>query len=656
MGERALVDAAERERIRTSLDENLLVEAAASTGKTTELVTRIVNVLATGRARVDQILAVTFTEKAAGELKLRLREELEHARHDRRGTGGCQSADPAARPGNIEHAIAHLEEAQVNTIHGFCADLLHERPIEAGVDPRFGVLAEGEAARTFAQAFDAWLQQTLADPPDGVRRALRRRSPAGFGDRDSKERPTERLRKAAADLTEWRDFPAPWRRETFERKAIIDQIVAHLIDFAELIDRVSNRRGDRLCLDVRPAVLAVRAIQTHDKLRPRRRDYDGVEASLVELAANRNLANARHGSGAQYGEGITRATVVEQHRKIVAVLQNFRRVADADLAALLRDELRAPMATYAALKRDAGRLDFVDLLLEARDLVRDHAEVRAGFQRRFTRIFVDEFQDTDLLQAEILLLLAADDPAERDWRRVKPAPGRLFIVGDPKQAIYRFRRADVGVYQQVKTQLQDRGVASVALTTSFRAVASIQKLVNRAFAPLMSRRSGQALATESAQADYVPLSPHRDEVADQPSIVVLPVPHPYGMRRVAAAAIERSLPDAVGAFVSWLVTESGWQVTERLPPSESQSDIGSVRLSGGVPVAARHICLLFRRFESFGTDMTRAYVDALEARELPHLLVGGRTFHDREEVTTLRAALAAVEYLRRPPAFSSGSV
>jgi len=658
VGEHVLVDAAERERIRTSLDESLLVEAAAGTGKTSELVTRIVNVLATGGARVDQMLAVTFTEKAAGELKLRLREGLEHARHeltDPHGHGdhddrwdhddsGDSHQDQATRLRNIEHAIAHLEEAQVSTIHGFCADLLHERPVEAGVDPQFDVLAEPES--TFRQAFDGWLQQTLADPPDGVRRALRRRSAGGFGEQTARERPTERLRKAATDLAEWRDFPAPWRRETFERKAIIDQIVAHLIDFAELADRVSNRRSDRLYLDVRPALLAARAIQTHDELRPRRRDYDGVEATLVELAANRNFINPRKGSGAQYGDTVSRATVVEQHKRIVDVLRNFRRVADADLAALLQAELRAPMDTYAALKRDAGRLDFVDLLLEARDLVRDHDDVRGDFQRRFTRIFVDEFQDTDPLQAEILLLLAADDPAQRDWRQVRPAPGKLFIVGDPKQSIYRFRRADVGVYQRVKAQLQERGVAAVSLTTSFRAVPSIQRLVNRAFAPLMSGGGGQTETLESPQADYVPLSPHRDEVDGQPSIVVLPVPSPYGVRRIAASAIERSLPDAVGAFVSWLVTESGWQVTERLAPvSEADAHAaGSDRSSGQVPVAARHVCLLFRRFESFGSDMTRPYVEALEARELPHLLVGGRTFHDREEVTTMRAALAAVEY------------
>ena len=135
------------------------------------------NVLAAGGARVDQMLAVTFTEKAAGELKLRLREGLERARLDPMTGAGARAGDHTARLRNIEHAIAQLEEAQVSTIHGFCADLLHERPVEAGVDPQFDVLAEAE--RTFGQAFDVWLQRTLGNPPDGVRRACAAAPPAG---------------------------------------------------------------------------------------------------------------------------------------------------------------------------------------------------------------------------------------------------------------------------------------------------------------------------------------------------------------------------------------------------------------------------------------------------------------------------------------------
>src|SRR5438270_6232641 len=162
-----------RRAIAEALDDTLVVEAAAGTGKTTELVHRILRVLATGRALMVQIVAVTFTEKAAGELKLRLREALEQER---------ASAGEAAVRERLEHALATLEEAHVNTIHGFCAELLRERPVEACVEPLFRVLTEPLADRLYSRAFRAWLQEALNDPPEGVRRALRRTSaPIGRG-------------------------------------------------------------------------------------------------------------------------------------------------------------------------------------------------------------------------------------------------------------------------------------------------------------------------------------------------------------------------------------------------------------------------------------------------------------------------------------------
>src|SRR3984893_2554366 len=176
----ASLDEAARRAICDSLDETLIVEAAAGTGKTTELVNRIVRVLATGRATMVEIVAVTFTEKAAGELKLRLREELERARG--------RATDPQVCD-RLELALETLEEAHVNTIHGFCAELLRERPVEARVDPLFAVLTEPEADRLYQRAFGAWLQQALQNPPEGLRRALRRTSGMGDGSPSGSWRP-----------------------------------------------------------------------------------------------------------------------------------------------------------------------------------------------------------------------------------------------------------------------------------------------------------------------------------------------------------------------------------------------------------------------------------------------------------------------------------
>jgi ATP-dependent exoDNAse (exonuclease V) beta subunit len=196
-------DAQARHLIANALDETLVVEAAAGTGKTTELVGRIVRILAEGRTTVDKIVAVTFTEKAAGELKLRLRERLDRER---------TAMESAEARGLLDAALTGLEEAHISTIHGFCAELLRERPVEARIDPLFEVLTEPSASRLFDDAFGRWLQEQLADPPPGVRRALRR---TAFGGDDG---PIDRLRNAAWELTGWRDFTGDWTRNPFERE------------------------------------------------------------------------------------------------------------------------------------------------------------------------------------------------------------------------------------------------------------------------------------------------------------------------------------------------------------------------------------------------------------------------------------------------------
>jgi ATP-dependent helicase/nuclease subunit A len=604
-------DAVARQMIAEALDDTVVVEAAAGTGKTTELVGRIVRILASGRARVDNIVAVTFTEKAAGELKLRLREALDDARTD--AAGDARDA--------LNAALRSLEEAHVSTIHGFCAELLRERPVEARVDPLFTVLTEPQAERLFEHAFGGWIQEQLKNPSEGIRRALRRSVWQGFGDTTREETPIDRLRRAAWELASWRDFTAPWTKPDFDRVPAIEALVDELQAFASMTAGPSYAK-DPLHLDTEAArnLAAEIEIQREGAGPSGDYDYDGWEARLVDLSRGRAFSRVRHGRGPGYKPGVSRQRLIEAYEALRATLDQLRFGADADLAARLQTELRGAIDEYEALKARNGALDFLDLLLKARDLVRGNASVRQGFQRRFTHIFVDEFQDTDPLQAEILLLLAADDPDLTDWRTVVPIPGRLFIVGDPKQSIYRFRRADVAIYRDVCARLVAAGAKHVKLTTSFRSVPGIQAFVNAAFDPVMDGDPA------TLQADYVPLTPHRDPLSGQPAVVVLPVPAPYGTRNVSAVRIEESLPDAVGAFLEWLIRDSGWKV------------------DGWRPVQARDVCILFRRFLSFGEDVTQPYVRALEARGVRHVLVGGKTFHNREEVETIRAALSAVEW------------
>jgi ATP-dependent exoDNAse (exonuclease V) beta subunit len=144
----SLADAEARRRILTDFDTTLFVEAAAGTGKTTALVGRIVALVCEGVSTLERIVAVTFTEKAAGEMKLRLRTEIERARN---------AADILPeRSVRLAKALSQLELARIGTIHAFCGDLLRERPVEAGVDPLFEVAAEDQAGDLMDRAFDGW--------------------------------------------------------------------------------------------------------------------------------------------------------------------------------------------------------------------------------------------------------------------------------------------------------------------------------------------------------------------------------------------------------------------------------------------------------------------------------------------------------------------
>lgn len=633
-----LADQQDRDLISTALDDTLIVEAAAGTGKTTELVHRIVRVIETGRAEVTEIVLVTFTEKAAGELKLRLRETLEESR-------GAAAAGSKERE-RLDNSLRRLEEAQISTIHGFCADLLRERPVEARVDPLFAVLTEAQARRLYDAAFQTWFQEQLGNPPEGIQRSLRRPSFAGFGaGAENEDGPVERLRNAGWDLIQWRDFDGEWQRPPFDRHGRIDALVQRLHEFADLSTDPAYQY-DSFYLDTRPARQLREEIVRTEKVTPR--DHSRLEGTLIELGKNRQFRQARKGSGKLYRPNVPREDVTRARDELQAELTRFETDANADLAALLRRELRACAQKYEEAKAKAGALDFLDLLLTARNLVRSDGEVRRSFQQRFKRLFVDEFQDTDPLQAEILLLLAADDPTTADWRKVRPIPGKLFIVGDPKQSIYRFRRADVGIYRVVAEMLKAAGAKPVTLRTSFRARPNIQRTINASFEPVMTGDQN------SSQASYVPLEPFRTDSPEQPSVVVLPVPEPYGKQRIANTSIDASQPDAVGAFVDWLIHGSNWKVAERPSAADPAGayDIAPTVALGFkpaekerlVPIQARHICLLFRRFVSWEQDMTRLYVRALEARGIPHLLVGGRSFHNRGEIETLRAALAAIEW------------
>jgi ATP-dependent exoDNAse (exonuclease V) beta subunit len=563
------------------------LEASAGTGKTTQLIDHIVHCVGAG-TRLERIVAVTFTHAAAGEMKLRLREEL--------GKAGESAAD--------------LELAFVGTIHSFCARLLRERPVEAGVDPRFVELDEQRAAALFAVVFRRWVERRLSEPSPTLRRAITRLTWRDDGEgRD----PLASLRKAAWSLVEWRDHPTPWAHPTVDRAAALDSIVAGAREIAAM--RRECRSGDSLIWGL--TSVAEFAARADRREAISARDDDVLESDAIGLRRDARLRYLKKGTG-YLSKTVKRDELYDRWGRLALEIGRFRDAVDADLAASLRDELWELVGLYQEAKQRVGQVDFSDLLFRARDLLQND-DARGYFQSRFDRIFVDEFQDTDPVQAEVLLLLAANDVTVRDWPQAIPKPGKLFLVGDPKQSIYQFRRADVERYQRVKSILTGAGVRQETLQVCRRAVQPILDFVNAAFEPLMREK-------------YLPLVGGRPAIEGQPAIIALPMPSPYSKRNVSAKAIEKCAPDAVAGFVQWLIEESGWHVRD---PETLQL----------VAVAPEHVCILFRNFFStFTGDVTREYVRALEARNIPHILVGSKSFHGREEILVIRAALRAVEW------------
>ena len=230
--------------------------------------------------------------------------------------------------------------------------------------------------------------------------------------------------------------------------------------------------------------------------------WDGWEAALVALAATPRLRASEEGHRARRLPSASRATRrLPRTRDLLHDLRAFRDLADADLAALLHEEMRECLRRYEERKQEAGALDFLDLLIKARDLVCDNADVCREFRERFRVILVDEFQDTDPLQAELLLL------PRRRRRRQRCGRARSSSSAIPSSRSIASAAPTSAPIAALRDELGDSGATAVTLQTSFRSVPAIQHFVNAAF------RDDMDGDRDALQADYVPLLPHRADIA-----------------------------------------------------------------------------------------------------------------------------------------------
>jgi ATP-dependent helicase/nuclease subunit A len=579
------VDEHVREEIRTATAENLLVEAGAGTGKTTVLVRRIVEVLRSGRATVDDVAVVTFTEKAATELAARVREGLEGARRD---------ATDAAERTRLNEALRGLYRARIETLHAFATSLLRERPVEARVDPGLRPLDEVAASLLFDEVYEDWLSEVLAGADPALERALRR----GFD--------LEHLRDAAQILDDNRAaLPlAPLTYDAPDIATCAKAIAGAAADLRALAPRCTKPDEDKGYLQL-DAFLAYadRVAEAED------------EAELERLILFR-WPRPNRNAGTQ-GNWETpddcrhmKATVGDVTDAVEACHTALRTDALAGVLGLLQEYV----ARHAERRRTDGVATFDDLLLWARDMLRDDLDVRRYFQDRYRAVLVDEFQDTDPLQAEIALYLTSDGRHERDWRALRPAPGKLFVVGDPKQSIYRFRRADIAIYDAVK-----RGPLAGELRQiqqNFRSVGGVLAFVNRVFASVFG--AGEAGA-QAAHVDLLPTS--GDRVADLAGVIVVP----GDGSATTADEVRTQESERLAALLHRAVE------VERWPVRDARTD--ALR-----PARWRDVAILMPT--RTGLETLR---DALEALEIPYRADGARGFFGTVEVRELVAILRAID-------------
>ena len=297
--------------------------------------------------------------------------------------------------------------------------------------------------------------------------------------------------------------------------------------------------------------------------------------------------------------------------------------------AALREQLRGSLRAVALLgllphleefvrdyeeeRRARGVADFDDLLIWARDLVRDNQEVRAYFQRRFSALLIDEFQDTDPIQVELAALLTAENVEDADWRSAHPSPGKLFVVGDPKQSIYRFRRADIGIYDEVKRDLLDGGLRR--LSQNFRSLPGVIGWVNRVFDSLLEERPGVQPANVPLQAVDVELP------LDRPPVIVVR----GGNDQLDATGVRAAEARATAALLRQAVIDERWPVRDRVT--------GEVR-----EACWRDVAILLPTRTGLDT-----YEEALALAGVPYRHEGSRDYFRRQEVRDLIALLRAID-------------
>jgi ATP-dependent exoDNAse (exonuclease V) beta subunit len=633
-----LPDAAERERALLDFDTTLLVEAGAGSGKTALMAGRVALMLAHDIPARD-IVAITFTEAAAAELLERIERFVTSLAADT-VPADLESALPtglsAGQRAAITTAAEALNEITCTTIHGFCQQLIKPYPVEAGIDPGATIIDPAAADLAYQDLMTEWLSarfgrargddtlgrippitglggeddffaELLAVAPDeavslivGAANFLRikrtARAPRAELDTDVLRRLSEQIR----DFADW-----------YAGCGIAEPATAECIaDLARLRMTLEDALGAPITGRIIVRLLCHLLPKCCHGSEPRFKAWQN-KGKWQAAACQIGFAKAR-------GEQLCAAAKAIYDRCSDAYQSFTANVAAAALARFV-SEFDVFRELYADYKRQAALLDFDDLLHHARDLLVCDPGVRKALARRYPRVLVDEFQDTDPLQAEILWLLCGDGAPDETWSARPLRPGNLFLVGDPKQAIYRFRGADVDTYLEAKRALlaQDRD-SVLEITANFRSRAPILDFANDRFQPLLSETAGQP--------GYTPLAAARAVAPNGHAVARFEVPvddrHKDAKRRLDAELVREEEARIVAEIVQRLI--GNYHIWDK------QTQTMRVCRAGDIALLAPTGASLWR------------YERALEFRNVPVASQAGKGFFRRQEIQDLIAVCRAI--------------
>lgn len=529
-----------------TIDNNVSVSAGAGSGKTYVLVERFLHILEQKKSEgvaisSKEILAITFTRKAAGEMKERVRSEM-------------KKRLPNDMEGFWKGNLADLEHAQITTIHGLCSRMLKENPVELELDPAFNLAEEFEG--------DEFLESCLVD---FVRKGLKNQDKdlltlANAYGVTSTINQLKDLVGDIDDIVAFGDLTAPYQ-ENLMNEAAEKARLCHLIEELATREDLTKKTAEAVTL------LKENLTEVLDGINKEPCDFTGYKTYVTKIPST--------------------AKVKERLQEIREV-QNFLVNLDADRASIplvqAWQKVLQGFAKYCrARKKQDDFLTFDDLEELALKLLKENEEVRHKYQEKFRYIMVDEFQDTNDRQKQLIYLLCGDDANKLNGRK-------LFVVGDPKQSIYRFRGADVSVFAEVRRAIEELGGENVSLTKNFRTKESIVNACNYVFTQLLGSDKSKDIYFEE-----VVIGKEEQTGGEKP--VLLQVPFDDATKSVA-----REMEAAV--------------IAKHIKELHDDSE-----------VPYEKIAILLSAMTKCDT-----ITEALENFDIPYKVVDGKGFYERQEV------------------------